>query len=1021
MSDSAKKRPPTEQHDVIAEEIAKKVKVDGYVSPTMEELLLIPVESKPVGDLVHEAYGGAINCVHRCVRNRADVIVNPKPYPTKPAKVYPYVLDEFQKRAILCLENNESVLIAAHTSAGKTTVAEYAIGMSFRDDESVIYTSPIKALSNQKFRDLQEQFGEENVGLLTGDVSLNINARLMVMTTEILRSMLYRGSELTRQVKWVVFDEVHYMNDRERGVVWEETMILLPDSVRYVFLSATVPNSDEMAEWICTIKHQPCHTIYTDYRPVPLQHYIHAQGNELFLVFDAQKKFHTSSFQQAILSMESKQAVAGRKKEAGKSKDLEEVISYAHKRNLTPMIVFQFSKRATEDNAHGLPPELNFTSEEEKKTIRLIFDSALSTLSEGDKSLPQVSGILGLLERGIGIHHGGLLPLVKELVELLFGEGLLKVLFATETFAMGVNMPARTVIFAEIKKFDGEQQRLLGGGEYIQMSGRAGRRNKDDQGMVIMMMDERMEPEDAKEVFTGAPNRLESQFRLTYSMLLNVLRLTDENVKPQWIIKRSFKQFQVNREADILEAKMRLLQSEYLQLPPIPFCDKEDEDEMLDEATDYYGLVENVKKDRKAVRLAILDARISDEYLVPGRMVDIASFDGPEKHYGLAVITDRVRFAAGSGASSTFDLNLTLLLGVKDSSAYTPSPGEIPDIGYYEPAADLNPEHYIQVRCNYRMVSQICTVTTNVSSTDFQDPSRVTKFAKTMIKLHNGHLNYVTLKDCSSHNLISQSNAAKLMDKLKESEKEASAHRLHHHESASSLVKWLETKKSKRVEFSSVKKKISELRSNILEEELSARLRVLQDLEYIDTCGILTTKGRIACNISTADELVVTEMLLNGHFSDMTPSEACAVLTALLFDESKQGQDKDEVIMNPRVAEFYETLKSVASEVTAISVKARMPEEVCKKICEAVDPMLVDFTYEWATGERPFNELIEQYGEKKKLYEGTIVRVVRRLEELLRQLAAASKSMDNDQVFDIFVQGIKRIKKGIIFSASLYL
>ena len=208
-----------------------------------------------------------------------------RPFSGTPAKEYPFILDPFQNEAILCLQNLQSVLVSAHTSAGKTVVAEYAIAMSLKEKQRVIYTTPIKALSNQKYREFTEEF--KDVGLMTGDVTINPTASCLIMTTEILRSMLYRGSEVVREVAWVIFDEIHYMRDKERGVVWEETIILLPDNVHCVFLSATIPNARQFAEWICHLHKQPCHVVYTDYRPVPLQHYIYPAGGEgIHLVVD---------------------------------------------------------------------------------------------------------------------------------------------------------------------------------------------------------------------------------------------------------------------------------------------------------------------------------------------------------------------------------------------------------------------------------------------------------------------------------------------------------------------------------------------------------------------------------------------------------------------------------------------------------------------------------------------------------------------------------------------------------------
>jgi ATP-dependent RNA helicase DOB1 len=221
--------------------------------------------------------------------------INDPIYTGPRAKTYPFVLDPFQEISVACLERNESVLVSAHTSAGKTAVAEYAIAMAFRDKQRVIYTSPLKALSNQKYRELSEEFSD--VGLMTGDVSIAPNASCIVMTTEILRGMLYKGSEVLREVAWVVFDEIHYMRDRERGVVWEESIIFLPPEIKMVFLSATMSNATEFAEWICHLHKQPCHVVYTDFRPTPLQHYAFPVGGSgLYLVVDEKGQFKEDSF-----------------------------------------------------------------------------------------------------------------------------------------------------------------------------------------------------------------------------------------------------------------------------------------------------------------------------------------------------------------------------------------------------------------------------------------------------------------------------------------------------------------------------------------------------------------------------------------------------------------------------------------------------------------------------------------------------------------------------------------------------
>eukprot|EP00112_Aurelia_sp_Birch-Aquarium-sp1_P016633 Seg379.1 transcript_id=Seg379.1/GoldUCD/mRNA.D3Y31 product="Exosome RNA helicase MTR4" protein_id=Seg379.1/GoldUCD/D3Y31 len=465
----------------------------------------------------------------------------------KPAKEYPFILDPFQKEALKCLSNNQSVLVSAHTSAGKTVVAEYCIAMSLQKKQRVIYTTPIKALSNQKYRELYDEF--QDVGLMTGDVTINPSASALIMTTEILRSMLYRGSELMREVAWVVFDEIHYMRDKERGVVWEETIILLPDNVHFVFLSATIPNARQFAEWVAHLHKQPCHVVYTDFRPTPLQHYLYPSGGDgLYLVQDEKREFREDNFNKAMAVFQDTGSSGDQKWQKGGKRggfkgpsDVYKIVKMIMERNFAPVIVFGFSKKECEANALQMS-KLDFNTDEEKKLVSDVFSNAIDCLSDEDKKLPQVEHVLPLLKRGIGIHHGGLLPILKEVIEILFSEGLIKALFATETFALGLNMPARTVVFTNGRKFDGVDFRWITSGEYIQMSGRAGRRGLDDKGIVILIVDEKMGPDVGKGLLKGDADPLNSAFRLTYNMVLNLLRL--EEVNPEFMLGKSFFQFQ---------------------------------------------------------------------------------------------------------------------------------------------------------------------------------------------------------------------------------------------------------------------------------------------------------------------------------------------------------------------------------------------------------------------------------------------------------------------------------------------
>lgn len=545
--------------------------------------------------------------------------------PETPARTWPFTLDPFQQVSIASIERGESVLVSAHTSAGKTVVAEYAIAQSLKNNQRVIYTSPIKALSNQKYREFAAEFGD--VGLMTGDVTINPTATCLVMTTEILRSMLYRGSEIMREVAWVVFDEIHYLRDKSRGVVWEETIILLPDKVRYVFLSATIPNAMQFAEWITKTHGQPVHVVYTDFRPTPLQHYFFPAGADgIHLVVDEKGVFREDNFNKAMTTIADKQGddpadVMVKRKGRGKDKklnkggtkgpsDIYKIVKMIMMKNYNPVIVFSFSKNMCESYALQMS-NLTFNETSEKDMVQKVFDSALEMLTEEDKQLPQIQNILPLLKRGIGIHHSGLLPILKETIEILFQEGLIKVLFATETFSIGLNMPAKTVVFTSVRKFDGVSQRWVTPSEFVQMSGRAGRRGLDDRGIVIMMIDEKMEPAIAKEIVRGEQDKLNSAFYLGYNMILNLMRV--EGISPEFMLERCFYQFQNTASVSGLEKDLHELETQKSSM------------EISDEGTikEYYDLRKQLDTYTKDMRDVINHPSYCLQFMQSGRLVRI--------------------------------------------------------------------------------------------------------------------------------------------------------------------------------------------------------------------------------------------------------------------------------------------------------------------------------------------------------------------------------------------------------------
>jgi superfamily II RNA helicase len=357
----------------------------------------------------------------------------------KMAREFSFELDVWQKEAVYHLERGHSIFVSAHTSAGKTVTAEYAIGMAFQHRTKCIYTSPIKTLSNQKFRDFKNIFSD--VGIITGDVSINPTATCLIMTTEVLRSMLFKGADLIRDVEWVVFDEVHYVNDAERGHVWEEVIIMLPPHVGLIMLSATVPNSFEFADWIGRTKKKKVYLMGTTKRPTPLEHHIFYK-DKTYKVVDAAGKFLTQEYREATGEQTKAKDKATQK--GGATAHMQgrreltqwsQLVGYLKKKDLMPTIVFSFSKRKCEEAADSLQ-STDLSSGSESAEVHRFVTESFERLTPADRKLPQLKRLTEMLKRGIGVHHAGLLPLAKEVVEMLFGRGLVKILFATETFAM---------------------------------------------------------------------------------------------------------------------------------------------------------------------------------------------------------------------------------------------------------------------------------------------------------------------------------------------------------------------------------------------------------------------------------------------------------------------------------------------------------------------------------------------------------------------------------------------------------
>lgn len=945
--------------------------------------------------------------------------------PENPAKKYSFNLDAFQNQSVKCIERNESVLVAAHTSAGKTAVAEYAIALALRNKQRVIYTSPIKALSNQKYRELESEF--KDVGLMTGDNTIDKNASCLVMTTEILRSMLYRGSEVVREVAWVIFDEVHYMRDKDRGVVWEEAIILVPQNVRFVFLSATIPNAREFSEWVAYLKQSPCHTIYTETRPVPLKHYIYSVGGGegFHCIIDGNGKFLANNFDRAMAEMKSSalnkggnsnQALSKKKRQAqsnASKADCYKVVDMIRTRGFHPVIVFSFSRRDCETFAMQLS-KLDFNTPDERELVQQIFVNAISSLNEEDRELPQITAILPLLLRGVGIHHSGLLPIIKEVVELLFHEGLIKCLFATETFAMGVNMPARTVLFTQVRKFDGEKIRVLNGGEYVQMSGRAGRRGVDTEGVAILMCDEQLEPSNAKSLMSGSSEPLNSTFRLGYNMLLNLLRA--EEADPEAVIGRSFAQFQGDRAVPKLEEALRKAESERddvrLGGPEFGVVDHE--------VRNYFKLKSVAENIKLEVRDFIHKPSYVCPFLQPGRLlrVCIRTAQG-DRDYGWGAVVDfRKRGRAFGSGDDRYNIEV-LLRCQAGSNRNTVIP--LPFKPSTHQSKQVDPrrrrqsgedgEEWMIVPCAMRDMQGLSALRL-VKPNDLRTVEARSAFGRSIQEVLRRFPDGPPMLDPISDMRISDEKLVVLLRKAEAVDEAMTASAVNKCSDITALAQQWNVRKAAEQKVKDAKRDLKEAQGLILQEELKKMKRVLKRLGFTNQEGIVEVKGRVACEVNTADELVITELLLGGNMNDMTPEILVALCSCFVIDEGKKDED---LRLDKELEIVYEKLKAVATRVATVKKEAGLLNDI-DDFVDKFKPHAMKVVYYWMLG-RSFSEVCSF----TDLFEGSVIRCFRRLEELLRQLITAVKGIGNTELAEKIEQGSEKLKRGIAFHSSLYI
>ncbi|KAF2717062.1 antiviral helicase [Polychaeton citri CBS 116435] len=986
------------------------------------------------------------------------------------ARTWPFELDTFQKEAVYHLENGDSVFVAAHTSAGKTVVAEYAIALAAKHMTKAIYTSPIKALSNQKFRDFRLTF--DDVGILTGDVQIRPESSCLIMTTEILRSMLYRGADLIRDVEFVIFDEVHYVNDMERGVVWEEVIIMLPEHVTLILLSATVPNTYEFASWVGRTKKKDIYVISTSKRPVPLEHYLWAdQAKKAFKIVDANRNFIEKGWKDANDAMSGRdKAIAAEKK----AKDKEQaavaagrggrggrggqqprggpqqrgggnqrggpqqrgrgqpsargqgniartgrgggrttaaqdrniwvhLVQHLRKEDLLPCCIFVFSKKRCEENADSLT-NLDYCTAVEKSAVHMILEKSLARLKPDDRQLPQIRRLRELLSRGIAVHHGGLLPIVKECVEILFARGLVKVLFATETFAMGLNLPTRTVVFSGFRKYDNKSFRDLLPGEYTQMSGRAGRRGLDSVGTVILVAPGAEEAPPAarlRQMLLGDPTKLRSQFRLTYNMMLNLLRV--EALKIEEMIKRSFSENATQALLPEHEKQIKVSEADLAKVvrEQCDQCDK-DVDACHDASIEYQRLT-------RELHLAMLGTPIGRRMFKPKRLI---VFRGKND-----VRTAGILLREGAGRSSAPSVQVLEIVyrnkRKRENAEFLPYLRRLRR--WFVPLPKTEAE--MQLRQMMIPLDDVEALTGTFLQIDVDGVLRKDKDAMEQAKKefltvstswtsstweeldYQKHLREMTIRDLINERVKFATDAQ---------EKECIHCPDFPKHFAMAHDQWIIRDK-----IESIRMLMSDQNLQLL-PDYQQRISVLKDLEFIDDNSRVELKGKVACEIHSADELVLTELVLENVLADFEPEEIVALLSSFVFQERTDSTPN----LTPGLERGMEVIVKISEKVNHYQTlhQVILSSDDSNDFVSKPRFGLVEVVYEWARG-MPFSRITDL----TDVLEGTIVRVITRLDETCREVKNAARIIGDPSLFQKMQTCQELIKRDICATASLYM
>ena len=906
-----------------------------------------------------------------------------------------FPLDDFQKRSIYRLERDECVFVSAPTSAGKTVIAQYAIALCRSHKMKAIYTSPIKALSNQKYMEFKKAFND--VGILTGDVTLNRDASVLIMTTEILRTMLYSGDDTLRNVESVIFDECHYIADNERGVVWEECIILMPHNINMVFLSATVPNAAEIANWIACAKGKDVYVEYLNKRPIPLLHSIYV-NNSTYNITDENKNFKHNELQRAkekFLEREKKMASKKPMTNKNKSKKRPDIMVFDwfwreflvrnQKEKFSPLLLFAFSRNKCNEYAQKLINAIKANKKLElidsncQNAILTMFDNSLQKLSVECRTLKQVTDMRNYLQYGIGIHHAGVLPILKEMIEILLAQGYLKILVCTSTFAMGINVPVKTCIFSSATKFNGKEFVPITKTEYLQMSGRAGRRGLDEKGRSILVIKDEFPKNDFfEELFLGEAENLESQFKIRFNMVLAMIRT-------QGIQINDFISNSLSKQADQAKVRNALqrIQSYNNELNNFPkiecaFEEKNDEDiEDIDiESSDYITLLFDDIFRLNQINSMIIhheNSSYKEKFINQIRKGVLCLYTKDTCEIVICTINSDPSQMGNSSTDS-----LIQIYSAPNNEFET---SELEFIHILQPL-NIGPDQKPSKKKKESIISHFKPK--DLSPTFYE------KFFQSNDKLFHNYF--------------------EIMERVLNSKCIGCSRFKEHYILA--RKKFLIQKK-----INEEKKKI---KTNV---EIDSYYELLRDIGYIDQNYNLTLKGRTSLEIKSAHELIVNELLFNDFFVDLSVPEIASIASTLV---AQNNGKIDEGAIPKSLEQKFNKMIEIGEKVYKELEDHNIPtdfENMEEFIGNHIKKAVMVPVYNWSNG-ATFPQIMKDYNktcQNPSIQEGVMVRLILQSHDLLKDLSSAASVMGSHELRSKFESACESIKRDIVFTNSLYL